>query len=46
MLNGRYDGAFPLESAQLPLFPFLGTREENKKHIIYERGHDAFLAQM
>jgi hypothetical protein len=39
MLNGRYDDYFPLESSQLPLFHFLGTAEEDKKHVIYEAGH-------
>jgi dienelactone hydrolase len=42
MLNGRYDGAFPLESSQRPLFRFLGTPDNEKKHVIYEGGHGAF----
>jgi len=42
MLNGRYDLAFPLESSQRPLFHFLGTPANDKKHVIYEGGHGAF----
>jgi serine/threonine protein kinase/dienelactone hydrolase len=40
MLNGRYDAVFPLGSSQLPLFQLLGTPEMNKRHVIYESGHD------
>jgi formylglycine-generating enzyme required for sulfatase activity/predicted esterase/predicted Ser/Thr protein kinase len=43
MLNGRYDGSFPLESSQRPLFHFLGTPAIDKKHVVYEGGHSAFL---
>ncbi|MGB5850554.1 MAG: SUMF1/EgtB/PvdO family nonheme iron enzyme [Ignavibacteriaceae bacterium] len=39
MLNGKYDFFFPYESAQIPFFKLLGTKEENKKIIIYEGGH-------
>ncbi len=42
MLNGRYDHTFPLESSQLPLFRFLGTPSNDKKHVIYDDGHGAF----
>ena len=42
MLNGRYDAIFPLESSQRPLFQFLGTPANDKKHVIYEDGHGAF----
>jgi formylglycine-generating enzyme required for sulfatase activity/dienelactone hydrolase/predicted Ser/Thr protein kinase len=42
MLNGRYDGSYPLESAQRPFFHFLGTPGNDKKHVIYEGGHSAF----
>lgn len=40
MLNGRYDASFPLESSQRPLFRFLGTPASDKKHLIFEAGHD------
>jgi serine/threonine protein kinase/dienelactone hydrolase len=39
MLNGRYDGTFPVQSSQLPLFQLLGTTASDKKHVIYEGGH-------
>jgi serine/threonine protein kinase/formylglycine-generating enzyme required for sulfatase activity/dienelactone hydrolase len=42
VLNGRYDGAFPLESSQRPLFQLLGTRANDKRHVIYDGGHGAF----
>ena len=39
MLNGRYDFFFPEESSQEPLFRALGTKKEEKKHILYETSH-------
>jgi dienelactone hydrolase len=39
MLNGRYDSTFPVESSQFPLFGFLGTASNDKKHVIYEASH-------
>ena len=42
MLNGRYDNSFPVESSQRPLFQFLGTPGNDKKHVIYEGGHGVF----
>ena len=39
MLNGRDDFTFPLESSQKPLFQALGTKEPDKKHIVYDGGH-------
>jgi|SRR5581483_2949498 len=39
MLNGRYDFESPYETAQRPLFDFLGSPPENKKHIVFEKGH-------
>jgi serine/threonine protein kinase/formylglycine-generating enzyme required for sulfatase activity/dienelactone hydrolase len=39
MLNGRYDGTFPVQSSQLPLFRLLATPARDKKHVIYEGGH-------
>jgi len=42
MLSGRYDNEFPLQSSQDPLFHFLGTPNNDKKHVIYEGGHMAF----
>lgn len=42
MLSGRYDNEFPLQSSQDSLFHFLGTPNNDKKHVIYEGGHMAF----
>jgi hypothetical protein len=39
MLNGYYDGVFPVETSQKPMFELLGTPAEHKKIIIYESGH-------
>ena len=39
MLNGRYDFAAPLETAQRPLFDLLGSRAEHKRHAVFESGH-------
>ena len=39
MLNGRDDFLFPLETAQKPLFRAFGTKEPDKKHILYDGGH-------
>jgi len=40
MLNGRDDFLFPLESSQLPLFRLLGTPRKDKKHLLYDGGHN------
>ena len=39
MLNGIYDMYFPVETAQKPMFRFLGTPENQKKMIVYPSGH-------
>jgi hypothetical protein len=39
MLNGRYDFFFPLESTQNPFYDLLGSRKDQKKHIVYEASH-------
>jgi dienelactone hydrolase len=39
MVNGRNDFIFPLNTAQKPLFEALGTKEPDKKHILYDGGH-------
>jgi dipeptidyl aminopeptidase/acylaminoacyl peptidase len=44
MLNGRYDYAFTLEGNQLPLFRLLGVPEKDKRHVLFNTGHD--LPQM
>jgi serine/threonine protein kinase/formylglycine-generating enzyme required for sulfatase activity/dienelactone hydrolase len=40
MVNGRYDFTFSVEAAQNPLFKMLGTRAEDKQHVILETPHD------
>jgi eukaryotic-like serine/threonine-protein kinase len=40
MLNGRYDFYFPEQSSQDPFYQRLGTPKEQKKHIVYETGHN------
>jgi eukaryotic-like serine/threonine-protein kinase len=42
MLNGRYDTSFPYDSCQRPLFEHLGTAAKDKKHVIYDTGHNVF----
>jgi len=39
MLNGRSDFFYPVETAQEPLFRLLGTRAEDKRHVVFESGH-------
>ena len=39
MLNGRYDGIFPPETSQIPMFQLLGTPPEHKRHVLYDEGH-------
>ncbi len=39
MLNGKYDMFFPVETAQKPMYNFLGTPKDQKKIIIYDVGH-------
>ena len=40
MLNGRYDFAFTLEGCQRPLYRLLGVPEKDKRHVVYDTGHD------
>jgi tRNA A-37 threonylcarbamoyl transferase component Bud32/dienelactone hydrolase len=42
MVNGRYDTSFPYDSCQRPLFEHLGTPAKDKRHVIYETGHNVF----
>jgi len=39
MLNGRYDGIFPRQTASEPMFDLLGTPPEHKRQIFYETDH-------
>jgi hypothetical protein len=40
MVNGRFDYAFPVETAQKPLFPALGTPERDKRYVIFDTAHE------
>jgi pimeloyl-ACP methyl ester carboxylesterase len=40
MLNGKYDFFFPELSSQELFYRLLGTKKEQKKHLIYESGHN------
>jgi serine/threonine protein kinase/formylglycine-generating enzyme required for sulfatase activity/dienelactone hydrolase len=40
MLNGRYDFFFPVESTQEPFYQMLGSRKDQKKHLLYDTGHN------
>jgi formylglycine-generating enzyme required for sulfatase activity/dienelactone hydrolase/fructosamine-3-kinase len=40
MLNGRYDFFFPVESTQEPFFHMLGSAKDQKKHLLYDTGHN------
>ena len=40
MLNGRYDFFFPVESNQEPFYRLLGSKKDEKKHILYDTGHN------
>jgi dienelactone hydrolase len=40
MLNGKYDFFFPLETAQVPMFRLLGTRPDEKRHVVEGGSHN------
>jgi eukaryotic-like serine/threonine-protein kinase len=39
MLSGRDDFRFPLELSQKPMFRLLGTRADDKRHVLFDGGH-------
>ena len=39
MVNGRADFDLPYDTAQRPLFEALGTRPEDKQHVVLDGGH-------
>jgi hypothetical protein len=41
MPNGRYDHAFTAEGFQNPLFRLPGAPEADKRHVLFDTGHDA-----
>jgi dienelactone hydrolase/predicted Ser/Thr protein kinase len=40
MINGDQDFIFPLKTMQEPMFARLGTKEPDKKHVLYPGGHE------
>jgi serine/threonine protein kinase/formylglycine-generating enzyme required for sulfatase activity/predicted esterase len=40
MLNGRYDFFFPVDSSQEAFYRLLGSPKDQKKHLIYDTGHN------
>jgi len=40
MLNGRFDFFFPIQTNQEPFYQMLGTKKDEKKHILYDTGHN------
>jgi dienelactone hydrolase len=40
MMTGRHDYVFPYQTSQKPLFDLLGTPLRDKRHVIYDAGHD------
>jgi serine/threonine protein kinase/dienelactone hydrolase len=40
MLNGRYDFFFPEKSTQEPFFRMLGSKKDQKKHLLYDTSHN------
>ncbi len=40
MLNGRYDFFFPEQATQEPFYRLLGSSKDQKKHLLYETGHN------
>jgi dienelactone hydrolase len=45
MISGRQDFTFPVETSQKPLFQLLGTREADKRHVLFDGGHDVISVQ-
>ncbi|HSB75027.1 MAG TPA: protein kinase [Terriglobales bacterium] len=39
MINGRYDFMCPVATNQDPMFQLLGTKPEDKQHLLYDSGH-------
>lgn len=40
MMNGRYDVIYPVEGSQRLLFDLLGTPADDKRHVLFDIGHD------
>jgi hypothetical protein len=42
-LNGRYDDTFRLNTSQKPFVQWLGTPENDKRHVVYDAAHDVMI---
>ena len=42
MMNGRHDAIFPYETSQLPLLRVLGSKDADKRHLVFPGGHSSF----
>ena len=42
MMNGRHDAIFPYETSQLPLLRILGSKDADKRHLVFPGGHSSF----
>jgi formylglycine-generating enzyme required for sulfatase activity/dienelactone hydrolase len=42
MMNGRHDAIFPYETSQLPLLRTFGTKDADKRHLVFPGGHSSF----
>src|SRR5579863_4221251 len=40
MLNGRYDFFFPIDSTQEPFYRLLGSKKDQKKHLLFDTSHN------
>ena len=40
MLNGRYDFIFPVQPTQELFYQLLGSKKDQKKHLLYETAHN------
>jgi fermentation-respiration switch protein FrsA (DUF1100 family) len=40
MLNGRWDFVYPVETTQAPLYRLLGAPADQKRHVLYDGGHN------
>jgi pimeloyl-ACP methyl ester carboxylesterase len=43
MINGEHDFFFPVETSQKPMFDFLGSPPELKRHVVYPGSHSVPL---
>jgi dipeptidyl aminopeptidase/acylaminoacyl peptidase len=46
MLNGRYDFIFPVESTKELFYQSLGSKKDQKKHLLYETAHNVLRNEL